>query len=64
MTAAALEPRAGSVGASEDAATAPIATTRVRRPRRPAASQREYALPVVRELPNAPDSAAGSQDVW
>ena len=64
MTASSLEPRAGSVEAAEDAATAPIATTRVRRPRRPAAAQRKYLLPVVRELPDAQDSAAGSQDVW
>jgi hypothetical protein len=64
VTAASLEPRAASTEAAEDAATAPIATTRVRRPRRPAASQREYVLPVVRELPAAPDFAAGAQDVW
>jgi hypothetical protein len=64
MTAASLEPRPGGVRACEHAAAASIATTSVRRPRRAAASEREYTLPVVRELPDAPDSAGGAQDVW
>ena len=52
MTAAAVEARPGSVAACEHTA-ASIATTSQRRWRRPPASEREYTLPVVHELPHA-----------
>jgi hypothetical protein len=63
VTASSLEPRAGSIEAAEDAATAPIARPPARR-RRPATTQQQYTLPVVREVPDAPEPAARSQDVW